>query len=219
MHYFKDRRDAGRKLAQKLIDYSAQADVLIVALPRGGVPVGYEISRALSAPLDIFLVRKLGVPSHPEYAMGAIASGGVRVLNEDVIRTLGISDSEIALTAAEEERELNRRQRSYRQGAGELPHTLSGQTIILVDDGMATGATTEAAAIALRSRNPAELILAVPVASVDACNKLRKKVDRLVIIATPEPFGAVGAWYEDFGQTTDEEVIDILSKARHAVSQ
>ncbi len=219
MHYFKDRRDAGRKLAQKLLDYSGQADVLIVALPRGGVPVGYEISRALNAPLDIFLVRKLGVPSHPEYAMGAIASGGVRVLNEDVIRTLGISDSEIALTAAEEERELNRRQRKYRQAAGEQPQTLSGQTIILVDDGMATGATTEAAAIALRSRDPAELILAVPVASVDACNKLREKVDRLVTIATPEPFGAVGAWYEDFGQTTDEEVINILSKARHAVSQ
>jgi len=219
MHYFKDRRDAGRKLAERLVDYTARSDVLILALPRGGVPVGDEISMALKAPLDIFLVRKLGVPSHPEYAMGAIASGGVRVLNEDVIQALGISDSDIALAAAEEERELNRRQRTYRQGAGERQNTVSGQTIILVDDGMATGATTEAAVIAVRSQDPAVLILAVPVASVDACNKLREKVDELITVVTPEPFGAVGAWYEDFSQTTDEEVIDILSKAKRRVSR
>ena len=208
---FRDRADAGRVLAQRLKAYANRADVLVLALPRGGVPVAFEVAEALDALLDIFIVRKLGVPGHEELAMGALATGGVRVVNDDVVSQLGLSDAVIDAVAAQEERELERRERAYR-GARAAPD-VRGRTVILVDDGLATGATMRAAAAALRKQQPARLIVAVPVAASQTCDDLRTEVDEIVCGATPEPFLGVGRWYRDFSQTTDEEVRLLLEQA------
>jgi putative phosphoribosyl transferase len=211
---FRDRTEAGRWLAERLKSYANRPDVLVLALPRGGVPVAFEVARALGAPLDIFLVRKLGVPGHEELAMGAIASGGVRVLNEDVVRSLRIPGQVIDAVAANEQKELERRERAYRGDAP--PLDVRGRTVILVDDGLATGSTMRAAVAALRQQQPARLVVAVPIASESTCNALRPEVDEIICAKTPEPFYAVGLWYEDFSQTTDGEVRDLLQRAaRH----
>ena len=208
---YRDRGEAGRHLAAQLTNYANRPDVLVLALPRGGVPVAFEVARALRAPLDIFLVRKLGVPGHEELAMGAIATGGVRVLNEDVMRHISIPDAAIDAVAAKEQRELERRERLYR---GDRPAPdVKGQTVILVDDGLATGSTMRAAAAALRLQQPARIVVAVPVSAVQTCDEYRMGVDEIVCAVTPEPFHAVGMWYEDFSQTTDEEVRELLARA------
>ena len=208
---YRDRAEAGRRLAAQLTDYANRPDVLVLALPRGGVPVAYEVAKALRAPLDIFLVRKLGVPGHEELAMGAIATGGVRVLNEDVMRYISIPDAAIDAVAAKEQRELERREQLYR---GDRPAPdVKGQTVILVDDGLATGSTMRAAAAALRQQKPARIVVAVPVSAVQTCDEYRMGVDEIVCAVTPEPFHAVGMWYEDFSQTTDEEVRELLARA------
>jgi predicted phosphoribosyltransferase len=208
---FRDRSDAGRHLAGALASYAGRPDLLVLALPRGGVPVGYEVARALHAPLDVMLVRKLGVPGHEELAMGAIASGGVRVISDDVVRALGITDRVLAAAAAHEEHELKRRERAYR--GTRPPADISGRTVILVDDGLATGSTMRAAIIALKAQNPRQLVVAVPVAASETCESLRDEVDEVVCAFTPEPFLAVGQWYQDFSQSTDEEVRELLQGA------
>jgi predicted phosphoribosyltransferase len=208
---YRDRTDAGRRLAARLREYADRPDVIVLALPRGGVPVGYEIARELHVPLDVFIVRKLGLPGHPEFAMGAIASGGVRVVDWDAVRRFGVTDEELAEVTAAEERELERRERQYRDGRP--PPDVTGKTVILVDDGLATGATMAAAAAALKAQRPAKLVVAVPVASPETCEAFRRIVDEIVCGATPEPFRAVGLWYEDFSQTTDEEVRELLARA------
>jgi putative phosphoribosyl transferase len=185
----------------------------VLALPRGGVPVAFEVAEALHAPLDIFLVRKLGVPGQEELAMGAIATGGVRVLNEDVVRYLNIPGEVIDAVATDEQRELERRERAYR---GDRPAPdACGRTVILVDDGLATGSTMRAAAAALRRQQPARIVVAVPVASAQTCDEFRREVDDIVCTVTPEPFHGVGMWYQDFSQTTDEEVRELLKRASH----
>lgn len=208
---FRDRTEAGQMLAAQLMGYARRPDVLVLALPRGGVPVGYEIARALHAPLDIFIVRKLGVPGHEELAMGAIASGGVRVLNEDVIASLRLRDAVIDMVAEAEQRELERRERLYR--GDRPPLDVRGRTVILVDDGIATGATIRAAVAALYQHQPSCLIVAVPIAAPDICEELRAKVDGLVCMMTPDPFYAISLWYEDFSPTTDEEVREYLERS------
>ncbi|HJQ25551.1 MAG TPA: phosphoribosyltransferase [Blastocatellia bacterium] len=209
---FRDRSEAGRVLAEHLKPYANRREVLVLALPRGGVPVAFEVARALGAPLDVFLVRKLGVPGHEELAMGAIASGGVRVLNEEVVRALRIADQVIDAVAAREQQELERRALAYR---GDAPaHEVGGRTVILIDDGLATGSTMRAAVEAIRQQQPARLVVAVPVAAASTCAALGAEVDEIVCARTPEPFQAVGLWYEDFAQTTDEEVRDLLERAR-----
>jgi len=208
---FRDRHDAGRLLAGALGSYAGRDDVLVLALPRGGVPVGYEVARALGAPLDVMQVRKLGVPGREELAMGAIASGGVRILSEGVVESLGIPDRVIATVAAAEEEELDRRERIYREGRP-FPE-VRGRTVILVDDGLATGSTMRAAAAALRAQGAGRLVAAVPVAPKETCGALRDVVDDVVCAVTPEPFVAVGEWYEDFSQTSDAEVRDLLRRA------
>ncbi len=208
---FHDRRDAGRFLATKLSDYADRSDVLVLALPRGGVPVAYEVAQALHAPLDVFLVRKLGVPGHEELAMGAIASGGVRVLNEQLVQSLHIPPSAVEAVVAREQRELARRERAYRDDRP--PPDVRGRTCILVDDGLATGSTMRAAAAALRCEAAASIVIAVPVAPVETCEELQTEADRIICAVMPEPFYAVGLWYEDFTQTTDEEVYDLLARA------
>jgi putative phosphoribosyl transferase len=198
-------------LAARLVRYHDGAQVIVLALPRGGVPVGFEVAQALRVPLDLFLVRKLGVPGQEELAMGAIATGGVRVVNEDVVRHLRISDEVIEVVAAAEERELRRRERAYRD---ERPAPdVEGQTVILVDDGLATGSTMRAAVRALQKLLPAKVVVAVPVASQQTCDELKREVDEVVCAETPEPFRGVGLWYEDFSQTTDEEVRSLLVQA------
>jgi putative phosphoribosyl transferase len=209
---FADRHEAGRVLASHLMSYGGRDDVIVLALPRGGVPVGFEVAEALGAPLDVFLVRKLGVPGHDELAMGAIASGGVRVLNDQVVRSLRIPPSAIDEVAVREQAELERRERAYR-GARPLPD-MRGKIGILVDDGLATGATMRAAAEALRRLGPAKVVVAVPVAAPQTCEEFRHEVDAIVCAYTPEPFSAVGAWYDDFSPTSDEEVRDLLAQAR-----
>jgi len=209
--FFRNRRDAGRLLAAQLAEYANRPDVLVLALPRGGAPVAYEVARALNAPLDVFLVRKLGVPGYEELAMGAVATGGVRVLNDHVVSGLGIPDYVIDAVAAWEQQELVRRERLYR---GERPPPdVRGRTVILIDDGLATGATMHAAIEALRQQQPARIVMAVPTASPDTCDQLRAEVDEVICAITPDPFYAVGLWYEDFAQTTDEEVRDLLARS------
>ncbi len=209
---FKNRRDAGMQLARHLKEYRERPDVLVLALPRGGVPVGFEVAHALDAPLDVFVVRKLGVPGHEELAMGAVASGGVRVLNEEILAALDIEEETLARVAAEEERELARRERTCR-GERSMPE-IRDHTIILVDDGLATGSTMKAAATALRSEDPKRIVAAVPVAAAEACDALRAEVDEIICVLTPQPFFAIGLWYEEFVQTTDEEVRRLLAEAR-----
>ncbi len=209
--HFADRADAGRFLAHQLSRYAGTPDVIVLALPRGGVPIGYEIARALHAPLDVFVVRKLGVPGQEELAMGAVASGGIRVLNPDVITALGTR----ALEAVEQETErelleVTRREEQYR-GKRPFPE-LQGRTVILVDDGLATGATMRAAARGVRQRQPARLILAVPVAAESTCREMQVEADEVVCALTPEPFFGVGQFYDDFRQVSDEEVRAILAR-------
>ena len=208
---FRDRSEAGQFLAEKLEADAGRPDVLVLALPRGGVHVGYEVAHALHAPLDVYLVRKLGVPGHEELAMGAIASGGVRVLNRDVVGALGIPEEIIEQVAANELQELQRRERIYR--GKRPPPDVQGRIVILVDDGLATGSTMRAAVAALRRQQPAKIIVAVPVGSVETCAEMRQEADEVVCASTPDPFAAVGYWYEDFSQTTDEEVHSLLERA------
>jgi putative phosphoribosyl transferase len=208
---FRNRSEAGRLLAEALGRYKDRPDVLVLALPRGGVPVGYEVAAALNVPLDVFIVRKLGVPGHEELAMGAIASGGIRALNDSVIQHLNISPSAIESVANREAEELQRRERLYR-GDKASPN-ISGRTIILVDDGLATGSSMKAAVAALRGQHPAKIIVAVPTAPADTCDELRREADEVICAATPEPFYAVGLWYENFEQTTDAEVTDLIRRA------
>jgi putative phosphoribosyl transferase len=208
---FRDRAEAGRLLATKLAAYAGRPDVLVLALPRGGVPVAFEVARALGAPLDLFLVRKLGLPGFPELAMGAIATGGVLVLNEDVVRATGVPEEAIAAVAAKERRELERRERAYR--GDRPPRDVRGQTAILVDDGLATGASMRAAVQALRRLGPARVVVAVPVGAPPTCAEFQEEADEAICARTPEPFYGVGRWYEDFSQTTDEEVRDLLRRA------
>src|SRR5712672_3307612 len=206
---FLNRTEAGRLLAEKLEKYANRNDVVVLGLPRGGVPVAYEVAKRLNAPLDVFIVRKLGVPGFEELAAGAIASGGVRVLNEDVVRAIPYASEAIEAVTAKETAELQRREQIYRE---ERPAPeLRERIVILVDDGLATGATMRAAVKALRQREPARIIVAVPTASPETCEELRAEVDEVVCAITPEPFHAVGYWYEDFTQTTDQEVRELLA--------
>jgi putative phosphoribosyl transferase len=210
--YFHDRAEAGRLLAEKLMAYANRQDIRVLALPRGGVPVAFEIAKALRAPLDVFLVRKLGVPGHEELAMGAIASGGIVVHNDEVIGNLDISSQEIDTVVAREQQELERRERLYR---GDRPFPdLHGCTVILVDDGLATGATMRAAVVAVRQHQPAHSVIAVPIAAPDTCEALGTQVDEIICAMTPDPMYAVGLWYEHFDQTTDDEVRELLTQAR-----
>jgi len=211
MTIYADRVDAGQRLAKALADYAGREDVLVLGLPRGGVPVAAEVAKALDAPLDVMIVRKLGAPWQPELAMGAIASGDVQLLNEQVVRMLGIDDATIDEIARREARELARRERAYR---GERPpFEARGRQVILVDDGMATGATMRAAVAAVRAMAPARVIVAVPTAALDTCELVRAEADRVVCLDTPEPFMAVGCWYRNFDQTSDAEVRDLLEEA------
>jgi putative phosphoribosyl transferase len=208
---FRDRTEAGRLLAERLAPYANRADVIVLGLPRGGLPVAFEVARALGAPLDVFVVRKLGVPGHEELAMGAVATGGVRILNESVVRALGMPERVIDAVARAEEQELERRERLYR---GERPPPdLRGRTVILVDDGLATGATMLAAIKAVRKLQPARVVVAVPVAARETCDALAREADEMICAETPEPFYAVGQWYENFSQTTDDEVRELLARA------
>jgi putative phosphoribosyl transferase len=207
---FRDRVEAGQLLGRTLSKrLGERSNLIVLALPRGGVPVGYEVARALGAPLDVFIVRKLGVPGHEELAMGAIASGGVRVLNDDVLRYVPVSKKAIEAVAAREELELARRERSYR--GSKPPLDVRGKTVVVVDDGLATGSTMRAAVRALRQMNAGKIIVAVPVAARETCEEFRAEVDDIVCLRTPEPFQAVGLWYEDFSQTSDEEVHELLA--------
>ncbi len=214
---FQNRSDAGRALASELVAYRSRHDVTVLALPRGGVPVGFEISRALHAPLDIFLVRKLGAPMYEELAMGAIASGGTRVLNDTVIRQLRITGPQIEEVVLREQQELERREKAFRDGRKPLPVT--DHICILVDDGLATGSTMRAAVLALRKQNPAQIVVAVPVASPDVCEEFQSLADKVICLYTPDPFMAVGRWYDDFTQMSDEEVRDYLGRAMHETSE
>jgi predicted phosphoribosyltransferase len=210
-HRFRDRADAGRRLAAALQRYAGRPDVLVLALPRGGVPVAYEVARALGVPLDVFVVRKLGLPGQPELAMGAIATGGVRVINPAVVESLGIPPHVIDAVAVREQTELERRERAYR-GSRPAPD-VTGRTVILVDDGLATGATMRAAIMALRSQDPSRVVVAVPTAASETCEDLRDEVDELVCAETPPMFDAVGQSYDDFSETSDEDVRELLGRA------
>jgi len=204
MAQFRDRRDAGKTLAQKLLHYADRPDVLLLALPRGGVPVAYEVALALHVPLDVFIVRKLGVPGHEELAIGAIASGGIRVLNEEIIQALHIPEEIIEQVAQRELQELRRREEAYR---GDYPPPeIHGRIAILIDDGLATGASMRAAVAGVRAQDPERIIVAVPTAAPETCEAFQNEVDEIVCAITPEPFLGVGRWYEDFEQTTDEGV-------------
>ena len=216
--FFKNRSEAGRFLAQKLGEYTNDPNVVVLALPRGGVPVAFEVAEALKAPLDIFVVRKLGVPGYDELAMGAIASGGIRVLNSRVLDNLDIPDEMIERVAAREKRELQRREHLYR---GTRPIIdVRGRTVIIVDDGMATGSTMRAAVRALRQQQPEKIIVAVPVAARDSCESFAKEVDTMCVCAiTPEAFDGVGLWYRDFEQTSDEEVRRLLARVAERESR
>jgi len=215
MAIFKDRRDAGRKLAQKLSAYANRSDVIALALPRGGVPVAYEVALALNAPLDIFTVRKLGLPGHEELAMGAIASGGARVINQDVVRTFSIPQGVVEAVAKQELKELERRERAFR-GDREM-REIHDRTAILIDDGLATGASMQAALMGLRARDPARIVVAVPTAPLETCEAFQQLVDEMICTTTPEPFYGVGQWYEDFSQVTDEQAQALLEQASQQI--
>ena len=208
---FADRREAGAVLADRLKQFANRDDIVVLALPRGGVPVGYEVARALGARLDVFVVRKLGMPGHPELAMGAIASGGIRVLNEEVRESFAISRAAIEAVTRAEQSELERRERTYRDGRP--PVQVDRRIVILVDDGLATGSTMRAAALAVRRLHAARVVVAVPVGARQTCETLRNVADEVVCALTPEPFRAVGLWYADFSQTTDDEVRQLLARA------
>ncbi|MBI4394707.1 MAG: phosphoribosyltransferase [Candidatus Omnitrophica bacterium] len=205
---FRDRSDAGRQLAAKLSHYSGKSNVLVLGLPRGGVVVAYEVAKALKVPLNVFVVRKLGVPGHEELAMGAIASGGVHFLNESVVQTLHILQSQIEEVTKKEQKELERRERMYH--GTEPPLSVVGREVILIDDGLATGATMYAAVKALRKQKPKKIIVVVPVAAEETCNEFRLEVDEMICLYTPESFFGVGMWYEHFEPTTDAEVRRLL---------
>ena len=209
---FRDRAEAGRVLAEKLADYAGREDVIVLALPRGGVPVAYEVARALGAPLDVFLVRKLGAPGHEELAMGAIASGDVVVMNDEVVKAMNVQADEILDAIASERRELARREEVYRDGRP--PADVQGKTVILIDDGLATGSTMRAAVTALRRQGPARIVVAVPIGATSTCAEFQSIADDCICAATPEPFRAVGLWYDDFSQTEDTEVAELLARAR-----
>lgn len=212
---FKDRREAGQFLAEKLTDHANRPDVVVLALPRGGVPVAYEVANRLKAPLDVFVVRKLGVPGQEELAMGAIASGGVRVLNPDVLSVIRIHEAIIDQVTEFEISELKRRERLYR--GNRPPLEVKGKTVIIVDDGLATGSSMRAAVKALRQKQPKKIIVAVPVGARETCDSFENDVDTMAVCAiTPQPFHAVGLWYQDFSQTTDEEVRELLARAEQA---
>jgi predicted phosphoribosyltransferase len=213
---FADRREAGTVLADRLKQLAARNDVVVLALPRGGVPVGYEVARVLGAPLDVFVVRKLGLPGHPELAMGAIASGDIRVLNEDVLELYPVPKAAIDAVTQTERLELARRERAYRDGRPLVP--IEGRTVVLVDDGLATGSTMRAAVLAVGRLRPARVVVAVPVGAWETCHALREVADEVVCAFTPEPFRAVGLWYADFSQTTDDEVRQLLSHANGATN-
>jgi len=214
---FHARIDAGRQLAAALTAYAHRSDVIVLGLPRGGVPVAHEVAARLGAPLDVFLVRKLGVPGHQELAMGAIAEGGIRVLSRDVIEALGVPHAVIEQVAVRERLELERRDVEYR--GARRPIAVRDRAVILVDDGLATGSTMEAAIVALRQQRPARIVVAVPVGARETCDRLRRIADEVVCPAMPEPFDAVGLWYEEFTQTSDDEVKRLLeSAARSATS-
>ena len=217
MAIFKDRRDAGRKLAQYLTRYTNRPDVVVLALPRGGVPVAFEVAGALHTPLDIFLVRKLGIPGHEELAMGAIASGGLRVLNEDIVGALNVPNAVLDVVTRRERAELERRERAYR--GDRPPLDVRGKTAILVDDGLATGSSMRAAVAGLRARQPAQIVVAVPTAAPETCEAFENEVDDVVCAVTPQPFFSVGTWYEDFSQTSDEAVRRLLEEASQTVRQ
>ncbi len=208
---FRDRFDAGEALAHRLREYAGRSDVIVLALPRGGVPVGFVVGRELGVPLDVFVVRKLGTPGQPELAMGAIASGGVRVLNRDVVDALGIPDWEIEEVTQHEQAELERRERQYRGERAALD--VDGKAVILVDDGLATGSSMRAAAAALRKSGASQIVVAVPVASRSTCEQLRQEGYEVVCATMPEPFFAVGQWYKDFAQTGDDEVRELLDRS------
>ncbi len=208
---FRDRFDAGRALAQHLLEFGGRDDVTVLALPRGGVPVAFEVARLLHLPLDVFVVRKLGVPGQEELAMGALASGGISVLDRRLTAEFSVSETVLQALIARERQELRRREGVFREGRP--PLDLRGRTVILVDDGLATGASMHVAVIALRKRGPARIVVAVPVAAASTCAQFRSEVDQVVCAATPEPFLAVGQWYQDFAQTTDDEVHDLLRRA------
>jgi putative phosphoribosyl transferase len=210
---FHDRTDAGQQLAQQLGSFVHRPDVLVLGLPRGGVPVAYAVARALQAPLDVLIVRKLGVPGEPELAMGAIASGGVRVINDDVVAALGITQQTLEEVTEREQQELLRRERLYR--GDRPPPDIYGRTVILVDDGIATGATIRAAIALLRRQRPARLVVAVPVAAASTCAELQTEVDEVVCVLAPENFYGVGLWYDEFPQTTDQEIQELLQRAHH----
>jgi putative phosphoribosyl transferase len=208
---FTDRRHAGRVLASRLTKYAGRGDVIVLALPRGGVPVAYEVAAALGAPMDVFLVRKLGTPGHRELAMGAIASGGVRVINEDVVQWYGISEAAIDRIAREEQEELERRERAYRDDRP--APDLTNRIVVLIDDGLATGSTMRAAVQAVRARCPARVVIAVPVGAPQTCAELAVSADEVICARMPEPFSAVGQWYLNFEQTDDAEVRELLQKS------
>jgi putative phosphoribosyl transferase len=210
---FTNRTEAGQKLAGRLRKYASRKDVIVLGVPRGGVPVAFEVATALGAPLDVFVLRKLGVPGHEELAFGAIGSGGVRVLDLDIVEGLGISELDVELVTAAEREELNRREREYRGNRG--PLDVSGMIAILVDDGIATGSSMRAAIRALRQMKPARIVIATPVAPASTCNRLKFDVDELVCVEMPEPFYGVGQFYADFSQVSDGEVNELLDRAAH----
>jgi putative phosphoribosyl transferase len=209
---FRDRAEAGQVLAGMLAEYAGQEDVIVLALPRGGVPVAYEVATALGAPLDVFLVRKLGAPGHEELAMGAIASGDIVVTNDEVVKAMNVQADEILDAIAIERRELARREEAYRDGRP--PVDVRGKTVILIDDGLATGSTMRAAVTALRRQDPARIVVSVPIGAASTCAELGTIADDCICALTPEPFRAVGLWYEDFSQTEDDEVAELLARAR-----
>lgn len=217
MQRFLDRREAGRKLAGKLLKYAEIPNVIILALPRGGVPVAYEVALALKAPLDVWIVRKLGLPGREELAIGAISSGGIQILNEDIVAALALDPSIIKAVTEREMKELQRREEQYR-GNRPAP-VIENRTVILIDDGLATGASMLAAVHAVRTRHPARVVVAVPTAASQAIELLRRQVDEVVYVLAPDPFDGVGKWYEDFSQITDEEVQWLLADAELQLSK